>query len=154
MDTSKFEHFLQLVLDNVPAFIFWKDIQSVYLGCNNNYALALGLNNPKEILGKTDFDFWPDEYAQSYIEDDRRVIESGDPKIRYEEPAILYNGDQIWVETTKVPLRDKQKKIIGVLGIYHDITDKKREEEHFNQILKDTKEHLGNQLECIQKLPK
>jgi len=117
--------FLQLILDNVPAFVFWKDVNSVYLGCNQNYAEVVGLESPQQIVGKTDADFWPDHTeVESYQKDDRTVMKSGIPKYRYRERTTSKDGEHCWVETTKIPLKDKDGNIFGVMGIYVDVTEK------------------------------
>jgi PAS domain S-box-containing protein len=124
------KQFLQLVLDTFPLFVFWKDHQSVYLGCNQNFAVSVGLNLPSEIIGKTDYEMpWGNTEAYSYRSDDRQVITSGKPKLNIIEIQYQENGETIWVETNKVPLRDLHGEIIGILGTYQDISDRKRAEE-------------------------
>lgn len=115
------------VLDNIPVRVFWKDKNSIYLGCNRKFAEDAGLPHPKDIIGKTDFDLpWGDKEAKSYRQDDQKVINSSQPKIGFIESQTTARGDQIWLRTSKIPLRDKQGKIIGVLGCYEDITQQKR----------------------------
>ncbi len=120
------ERMLQLVLDTIPARVFWKDRDSTFLGCNRLFAADGGMALPSEIVGKTDFDFaWRDQ-AQMYRRDDLEVIETGISKIGYEEPQTTPDGQQIWLRTSKIPLRDDQGATIGVLGTYEDITERKR----------------------------
>jgi PAS domain S-box-containing protein len=124
------QRFLQLVLDTFPLFVFWKDHQSVYLGCNQNFAVSVGLNLPSEIVGKTDYEMpWGNTEAYSYISDDRQVITSGKPKLNIIETQYQENGETIWLETNKVPLRNLHGEIIGILGTYQDISDRKIAEE-------------------------
>ena len=124
------KQFLQLVLDTFPLFVFWKDHQSVYLGCNQNFAVSVGLNLPSEIVGKTDYEMpWGNTEAYSYRSDDRQVITSGKPKLNIIETQYQENGETIWLETNKVPLRNLHGEIIGILGTYQDISDRKRAEE-------------------------
>jgi PAS domain S-box-containing protein len=120
---------LQLVLDNIPQRIFWKDRHSAYLGCNRTLALDGGYNDPSEIIGKTDYDTAWAAIADLYRADDREVMETGQPKVNYEEPLAKPDGSQAWVRTSKVPLRDKGGRVIGVLGMYEDITERKEAEE-------------------------
>ena len=124
------QRFLQLVLNTFPLFVFWKDRQSVYLGCNQNFAVSVGLNSSSEIVGKTDYEMpWGNSEADSYRSDDHQVITSGKPKLNIIETQYQKNGETIWLETNKIPLRDLHGVIIGVLGTYQDISDRKRAEE-------------------------
>ena len=125
------KQFLQLVLDTFPLFVFWKDRQSVYLGCNQNFAVSAGLNSSSEIVGKTDYEMpWRNSEADSYRSDDRQVITSGKPKLNIIETQYQENGKTIWLETNKIPLRDLNGDVIGVLGTYQDISDRKIAEEN------------------------
>ena len=124
------QRFLQLVLDSFPLFVFWKDRQSVYLGCNQNFAVSAGLNSSSEIVGKTDYNTpWGNTEADKYRSDDLQVITSGKPRLNIIETQYQENGKTIWLETNKIPLRDLHGEIIGVLGTYQDISDRKRAEE-------------------------
>lgn len=113
---------LRQVLDTIPVRVFWKDTQHRFIGCNRHFARDAGLENPDDIVGKTDFDYSFREQAADYQADDREVIESGEPKLAYEEPQTTPEGARIWLRTSKIPLRDHQGEIIGVLGCYEDIT--------------------------------
>lgn len=119
---------LELVLNAIPQRVFWKDRNSRFLGCNpafaNDYQLSYA-----EIMGKTDAELpWAD-WAEPYREDDIRVIETGASRVNYEEPTTNLNGEHIWIRTSKVPLTNSQGEIIGVLGCYDDISDRKRAEQ-------------------------
>jgi PAS domain S-box-containing protein len=120
---------LQLVLDNIPQRIFWKDRHSVYLGCNKTLARDGGYDHPSELIGKTDYETAWAATADLYRADDRQVMETGVPKLNYEEPQIKPDGSQGWLRTSKVPLRDKEGRVIAVLGLYEDITKRKQAEE-------------------------
>jgi PAS domain S-box-containing protein len=134
-DTQKM---LQLVLDTIPVRVFWKDHDSVYLGCNKLFAEDSGLQEPDKLIGKTDFDMGWQEQAELYRADDRDVMQTGIRKLNYEEPQTTPDGEQIWLETSKIPLTDQDGGVIGILGTYHDITDRKRAEEE----LANYQEHL------------
>lgn len=124
------ERFLADLLDTVPLAIFWKDRDSVYRGCNAVFADVVGLPTPAAIVGKTDNDLpWPPEEAAAYRADDAEVIVSGEVKRHIVEPLLQADGTRQWVDTTKVPLRDAQGVVTGVLGVYLDITERKRAEE-------------------------
>ena len=127
--------FIQTVLDTVPLPVFWKDLDSVFLGCNQQLSQALGLQSATEIVGKTDFDFSITEAeATAYRTDDQRVMESGDVKLGMEETLTLPNGEQRWIETNKVPLRDLAGDIVGIVGTFQDITERKHTEVHLRQL--------------------
>lgn len=113
---------LRQVLDTIPVRVFWKDRRSRFLGCNKHVAKDAGLASADDIVGKTDYDLAFHEQAALYQADDQEVMESGVPKVAYEEPQTTPEGGQIWLRTSKIPLRDHQGEITGVLGCYEDIT--------------------------------
>ena len=120
---------LNLVLDTVPQSIFWKDRESRYLGCNRVFAAAAGLDDPAGIIGKTDFDLpWPRAEAEGYRADDQEVMLTNRPKLHIIERLSQADGQRLWVDTSKSPLRDGTGQPFGVLGIYEDITARKQEE--------------------------
>jgi PAS domain S-box-containing protein len=120
---------LTLILNTVPQSIFWKDSNSVYLGCNAVFAKAAGLNSPDEIIGKTDYDLpWPRAEAEAYRADDREVIESNKSKSHIIEQMQQADGSRLWVDTTKIPLTDDTGRVVGVVGVYEDITGLKQAE--------------------------
>jgi PAS domain S-box-containing protein len=123
------ERMLQLVLDTIPARVFWKSVDLEYRGGNRLFAADAGLAAPGALIGKTDFDLAWRDLAERYRADDRAVIETGRPKIGYEEPQTNPEGRQIWLRTSKIPLRDDQGATIGVLGTYEDITERKLTEQ-------------------------
>ena len=119
------EKFLQLVLDNIPQFIFWKDRNSIYLGCNRNFARAAGLESPHEVVGKTDYDFpWKKEETDFFRECDIRVMETNTPEYHIIEPQLQADGKQAWLDTSKIPLHDCEGNVVGILGSYEDITER------------------------------
>ncbi|HPV08232.1 MAG TPA: GAF domain-containing protein [Aggregatilineales bacterium] len=115
---------LEQVMDNIPQAIFWKDRNSVFLGCNRTFAIHAGLNSPLDIVGLTDYDMpWGAEHAEAYREADQRVIQTGQPELDVVEPQLQANGVRAWLRTSKLPLRDSTGEIVGVLGTYEDITE-------------------------------
>jgi PAS domain S-box-containing protein len=119
----------QMVLDTIPARVFWKDRESTYLGCNLRFAEDAGLASPEEIIGKNDLQLPWSEHTDLYRGDDREVIRSGIPKLNYEEPLTRPAGARRWLRTSKVPLRDRDGTIMGVLGCFEDITERKQAED-------------------------
>ncbi|HHY85637.1 MAG TPA: PAS domain S-box protein [Verrucomicrobia bacterium] len=118
---------LRRVLDTIPQRVFWKDRNLVYLGCNKPFAEDCGYSDPAELIGKSDADTRSAELADRYRADDREVMETGVPKLSFEEPQVGTEGTR-WLRTSKVPLFDKNGKVVGVLGTYEDITEFKRAE--------------------------
>jgi PAS domain S-box-containing protein len=119
---------LHAVLNAIPVRVFWKDRDSVYLGCNTAFARDAGFSRPEDVIGKDDRAMgWRDQ-AELYRADDRAVVEGGKVRLLFEEPQTTPSGEQIHLLTSKVPLRDAAGGIVGILGIYQDITDRKRAE--------------------------
>jgi PAS domain S-box-containing protein len=123
---EKSESKYRTLLENLPQRIFLKDRDSVYMSCNENYAKDLRIK-PEEIAGKTDYDFYPKELAEKYRSDDKKIIESG--QIKDIEEKYLQDGQERTVHTVKAPVTDEQGEVIGVLGIFWDITEQKKAEE-------------------------
>lgn len=118
------QQMLELVFSHIPVAVFWKDRDLKYLGCNENFAKDAGLNSPDEILGKNDDDLpWTREQVEAYRLDDQLVIETGQAKLNYIEEQKQADGKNAWIQVNKVPLRDKDNKVMGVLGTYQYITE-------------------------------
>lgn len=123
----KSRNMLSQVLNSVPQSIFWKDVNSVYQGCNMLFAQRAGVTEPDSIIGKTDFDLpWTREESEFYRADDREVMFSNTPKVHIIETQHQPDGTTIWVDTTKIPLFDGSGTVDGILGVYEDISDRKR----------------------------
>jgi PAS domain S-box-containing protein len=135
-DLYRSHEMLQYVIDNVPQRVFWKDRNFTYLGCNKQFALDTGLKSPEAVIGLNDFALPWKNAAQLYQADDRQVMETGTPKVGFEESASRPDGQIMWVRTSKMPLHDRDGKIIGVLGTYEDMTERRRLEEEFRQAQK------------------
>lgn len=120
---------LQKVLDTIPMPIFWKDLNSNFLGCNEYFAKEAGKSSSEEIIGKNDYDTPSFGQTEKYRADDAEIMKTGIAKINIEELHIYANGDQGWIRTTKVPLRDVNGKVFGLLGVFEDITKKKQAEQ-------------------------
>ena len=129
---------LRTLIDNLPDAIYAKDMQGRYVLKNLADARSIGAASPEEVIGKTDFDFYPSEIAARFSADDQAVIRSGQPLINREELNVSEAGGQRWVLTTKAPWRDSQGQIVGLVGIGRDITARKHTEERMRRQL----EHL------------
>ncbi len=132
---------LRTVLDTIPTRVFWKDRNLVYAGCNRAFAQDHGFAESAAIIGKTDLETMTAVFAERYRADDRQVIATGQSKLGYEEPQIRADGQQGWLLTNKVPMHDSRGQVVGVLGTYEDITERKRieaalreSEERFRQM--------------------
>jgi PAS domain S-box-containing protein len=117
------------IIDSIPMRVFWKDRNLVFLGCNRAFARDAGFMEPKDLVGKDDFQMGWRAQAELYRADDRQVIRSGKPKLFIEEPQTTPDGKTLTLLTSKIPLRDAQGEISGVLGTYMDITEHKQAEE-------------------------
>lgn len=124
------QQMLQLVMDNIPQLIFWKDKNSVYLGCNQNFAHVAGFGSREEIVGKTDFDLpWKKEESDFFCQCDARVMETDLPEYHIIEPQLQADGKQFWKDMNKIPLHDVKGNVVGILGTVEDITQRKLAEE-------------------------
>ncbi|MCP3724883.1 EAL domain-containing protein [Paraburkholderia sp. CNPSo 3272] len=124
-EAQRSNQMLESVIDNIPQRIFWKDAQSRYLGCNMTFARDAGLAYPEQIIGKSDDDLPWRAYADGMREQDREVIDSGLPRINYEDNHTI-DGLHRTTLTSKLPLLDGDGRVIGVLGSYSDTTESKR----------------------------
>jgi PAS domain S-box-containing protein len=120
------ENYYRTLVENLPQKIFLKDKNSVYLSCNENYSRDLKIR-PDEIKGKTDYDFYPKELAEKYRADDKRIMESG--KTEDIEEKYIQDGMEVIIHTVKTPIKDEKSKVIGILGIFWDITERKHVED-------------------------
>jgi two-component system cell cycle sensor histidine kinase/response regulator CckA len=121
---------LELILNTVPQAVFWKDTHSRYLGCNRIFAQAAGMKTPLEIVGKTDFDLpWVQLEAHGYVADDQKVIASREARHNIIEPVTTATGTKRWLETSKIPLLSPDGTVLGVLGVFEDITERRQAQE-------------------------
>ncbi len=110
---------LQLVINHIPQNIFWKDRNSVYLGCNQNFARLAGIETPEQIVGKTDYDLpWRKEEADWFRQCDARIMNNNTPEYGIVETQLQADGQRPLVNTTKIPLLDVEGNVTGLVGIY------------------------------------
>jgi diguanylate cyclase (GGDEF)-like protein/PAS domain S-box-containing protein len=122
------------ILNAVPARIFWKNKDLVYLGCNEAFARDAGFSRPEDIIGRDDFQMGWRAQAEQYRADDIDVILNGRDKLLIEEPQTTPEGKTVTILTSKIPLRSSSDEVVGVLGTYMDITDRKQMEERLVQM--------------------
>ena len=128
---------LQLVIDKLPQTIFWKDVNSVYLGCDRSFAELGGCKSSQDLIGKNDYDMpWTKEESDWYRECDRRVMESNTPEYGIIETLVDAEGNLTWLETNKIPLHDLEGNVIGVLGTFEDVTERQEAEAKLKQSLR------------------
>ncbi|MFZ4400356.1 MAG: PAS domain S-box protein [Bacteroidales bacterium] len=125
------ESCLSAIIENQPGLMWLKDLSGKFLIVNNKFSISAGIDNPALLIGKTDFDFWPNELAEKYISDDNKVIDSKEHYI-IEEP-ILDSGVIKWFETFKAPIIDVEGKVIGTTGYSRDISERKQIEEKIHE---------------------
>ena len=129
------QQLFQSVTDNIPHSVFWKDRNSVYLGCNRNFAEDAGVGEPENIAGKNDYDLpWKQEEADFFRECDKRVMESGVPEVNIIETQVQADGNLFWLNTNKIPLRDGEGNVVGIFGTYENITQRKQAEENLKKL--------------------
>lgn len=112
---------MQGLIDNLPDAVYFKDLQNRIIKVNNFYATGVGLSS-EEIIGKTDFDFFPPEQAEKMFADDQYVLDTGNPIVGKIERTLLRNGTWNQVITTKIPMYERTGKIIGTMGVTRDMT--------------------------------
>jgi two-component system, NtrC family, sensor kinase len=123
---EKERNLLRTLIDNIPDRIYAKDIEGKFIICNKAVAERMKLREPQNLIGKTDFNFLSFNLADQYRKDEFLVIETGQPIINREEPMDDQSGETRWNLATKVPLRDKNGKIIGIVGMGREITEQKK----------------------------
>ena len=117
---------LRMLMDNIPDPIYFKDAQTRFMRINGAAARACGMNDPQQAIGKTSFDFFPLEHAQSALKDEQQILSTGQAIVGKEECVTWPDCPSIWISTTKLPLRDEMGAVIGTFAISRDITEKKR----------------------------
>ena len=125
---------LSTLMDNLLDKVFVKDTESRFIISNRAHQRMLGKTSPDEIVGKSILELFPEDLSTQYYADEQQVVRSGQPLIDREEPAVDASGRRLWHLTTKVPLRNENGKIIGLVGISHDITERKKAEQQMKEL--------------------
>jgi PAS domain S-box-containing protein len=127
----KYERYLlQIFLDNIPDTVYFKDRDSKFVRVNSAQARFLGLDSPADAIGRTDLDFQPPEMAKMFLEEERRMVETGEEIINRIESNPTVDGRSRWLSATKVPVKDATGQVVGIIGISRDITSQKLAEEY------------------------
>jgi PAS domain S-box-containing protein len=125
-ETLRRERFLvDTLMEHVPDFIYFKDAESRFLRINRAFAQRVGLRDPAEAVGKTDYDLFARDHADAAWRDEQEIIRSGRPVLNLEERETWTDRPSAWVSTTKMPLRDAVGRVVGTFGISRDITERK-----------------------------
>ena len=140
------------LVDNIPQKLFMKDRNLVYVFCNESYAKDLKIR-PDEISGKVDHDFFSEELADKYLSDDKRIMETG--QLEHIEERYVHGGQTFTVHMVKTPIRDEKGEVVGLLCIFWDITEQKRNEEEMRKYREHLEEILSQRIaelirECLK----
>lgn len=129
------QNMLRSIIDNIPQRVFWKDTNSKFLGCNIHFAKDLGLKDPGEIVGKSEYDFSDKDVADKYVKADKYIIENARPiSISDYKQLVNHESKKISVRLNKLPLINENNEIIGVVGTYEDISKQKAIEENLRKL--------------------
>ncbi|WP_153557377.1 PAS domain-containing protein [Roseimaritima sediminicola] len=126
LELARERDLLRTIINQLPNMIFVKDRVGRFVTANEALLKLMGLESVDQIIGKTDYDFSPLEKVCEYVTDDQIVMRTGQPLLDQEESIITHDGREIWSLTTKVPLRDSDGSVIGLVCIGHDITARKK----------------------------
>jgi PAS domain S-box-containing protein len=136
---------LRIMIDTLPdCHIFVKDTESRFVTTNAFHLRSLGARTLDAVVGKTDFDFFPSPLARQYYEDEQAVMKSGQPLIDREEMMLDPQKREVWLLTSKIPLRDKQGAIVGIVGLSRDITSRKQHEMDRENLIRQIQDSLQN----------
>ena len=133
-DLARERNLLRTLIDSLPDSTYIKDRDSRFLLCSRHTVRAAGLDSAEQVIGKTDFDFYAREVAEGFFQEEQLLMQSGEPLLNVERCVVdPVKKQPLWDLTTKVPLRDAEGKIVGLVGISRDITERKEAEEALAQ---------------------
>lgn len=124
---------LEQLFDSLPDRVYFKDRDSRFIIANKFVSRVMGEEDPKNLVGKTDFDYYDKELAQAYFDDEQKIMDEGQPMISKEEKGLDLQGKEVYVSTSKIPIFDDRNRTIGVIGLGRDITPQKKAERELMQ---------------------
>lgn len=140
---------LRTVMNTLPDFVYAKDLSSEFIVANESIAKSMGISGPESAIGKSDFDFYPQELAQKYYEDEQKFLKSGKQSLTLEQDRLdTVTGEKGTILTSKMIFRDEDGEVAGLIGIGRDITELKRAQE----ALKEQLELNQSQREVLEEL--
>ncbi len=155
-EITRQQYVLDTFMDTVPDRIYFKDCEGRITRANRAHATRVGVGDPAEEIGKTDFDFFPQEQARSRYQQEQEIIRTGVPLMNIEEEIPLSDARTAWSLTTKMPLRNEHGEIIGIFGVSRDITELKRAEQelqqyrsHLEELVKERTEEITHINVCL-----
>ncbi len=126
---------LEVILNSVPQKIYWKDKNLRYMGCNNQFADGLGIQDPDEIIGKDDLTFYPGKTAEEIRSEDEAILSSKKPVFHPGRAEVQSDGTVIWKRESKTPFYDVNMNVMGILGAYEDISGTKAAQLKYETII-------------------
>ena len=133
-ELNRSHELLRSIIETIPVRVFWKSNDLQYLGCNTLFAVDAGKSSPADVIGRSDHEMGWAEQAELYRADDAAVMASGQARLFYEEPQTTPSGGTLWLRTSKIPLKNQTGQVVGVLGMYEDVTEVKRRDEQFRKL--------------------
>ena len=124
---AKEQFLINSLMNNLSDHVYFKDLNSKFIRTNKSQTISFGLNDPEQVIGKSDFDFFTEQAANQAFEDEQAIIKTGQSILK-EEKLTRKDCSDVWFSAMKMPLRDNDGKIIGTFGISRDITGRKRSE--------------------------
>jgi PAS domain S-box-containing protein len=139
---------LRALIDNMPDFMYVKDAKCRFLLANVSVARQMGAKTPEDLIGKTDFDYYPPDLAKTFFDDEQRIIRTGQAEVNREETGMDASGKKSQILTTQVPIRDKNGRVVSLAGIGRDITELKKTGEALSR----AKEALSHERQVLRAL--
>jgi PAS domain S-box-containing protein len=134
-DLRHHSQLIESIIENFPGFILWKDANSKFLGRNTNFAKKCGFSSPTEIIGKSDYELpFQKHEVEGFLIDDHIIMETKLPKLNFEEREHVAHGEEIFLNTSKIPLFNTEGQCSGILAVAMDITERKHAEEYLKML--------------------
>ncbi len=154
-DLARERFLLRAIMEHLPDKIYFKDKDSRFIRVSDETLRGFDTEDPADVIGKTDFDFFSEQHARQAYEDEQHILTTGEAIRGTEERETWRDGHESWVSTTKLPLRDGEGRIIGTFGLSRDITDRRRAEEQmarYAEELRRRNQELEEDLEMAREL--